>query len=266
VEMWFLKIEAIMGDVTDDNQRYHALVGALSRSVLKQVSKYVQKPPETNKYKGLKDLILNNYSDTDEQKLDKLLGGMQLGSKKPSILLGEMESLSCDRFSKEMVENLWFKKLPEEYQDILISVPNASRKDTADKIKTMFDSREARRSSSSCVAAISQPQQQTGSVAVGDVMDMFKDLTREFSNTLQSNEHIHRQRSRSYSRGRSASRSRDVRNGQRRRNLCWYHRKFKVNAIKWIKPCDWQPEQARKTSSTYTRWRRWILVFQHHIA
>ena len=58
-------------------------------------------------------------------KLDRLLSGLQLGDKKPSQLLREMQSLATDQISEPVLTNLWLQRLPTHAQEILSCMESA---------------------------------------------------------------------------------------------------------------------------------------------
>lgn len=71
-----------MNRVTADKTKYNAIVAFIDGTILQQVSDLVLNPPLVDRYKSLKDRILERFADSDESRLRKLLTGISLGDKK----------------------------------------------------------------------------------------------------------------------------------------------------------------------------------------
>lgn len=120
-EIWFAQIEAQFGitGTTTDISKFNTIVSSIESRILNQVSQAVLHPPENDKYKNLKDMILKEYSDTEHKKMSKLLSDMTLGDKKPSHLLNEMRRLGGANITDEFLKTLWMQRLPEQTRAII---------------------------------------------------------------------------------------------------------------------------------------------------
>lgn len=97
----------------------------------------ILKPPEKDKYHDLKQAIIDRLSESAKTKLDKLLKGLQLGDRKPSQLLREMQGLAGSQIQDAVLQNLWLQRLPSHAQSVLTSLEERSLDilaSTADKI------------------------------------------------------------------------------------------------------------------------------------
>lgn len=54
----------------------------------------VENPPETDKYKRLKETLITKFTDSHEKQMQTLLLGIEFEDKKPSQLLREMKVLA----------------------------------------------------------------------------------------------------------------------------------------------------------------------------
>ncbi|RZC31839.1 hypothetical protein BDFB_014713, partial [Asbolus verrucosus] len=59
------------------------------------------------------------FSDSEEKQLERLLTGLDLGTKKPSCLLREMKNLAADKISDNVLRTLWLRGMPQQMQLIL---------------------------------------------------------------------------------------------------------------------------------------------------
>lgn len=76
--MWFVQIEAqfAVAQVTADQTMYSYVVSTVDTEILAQVLEIITSPPATNKYETLKDRLISIYSDSKEQRLRRLLSGL----------------------------------------------------------------------------------------------------------------------------------------------------------------------------------------------
>ncbi|XP_008188179.1 uncharacterized protein LOC103310730, partial [Acyrthosiphon pisum] len=86
--IWFAQVEAQfdLAGINIDTTKYNHKICAVDTEILSQVADIVQNPPANEKYAKLKNRLVELYTDSQESKLRKLLGDMQLGDKKPSML------------------------------------------------------------------------------------------------------------------------------------------------------------------------------------
>lgn len=226
-EIWFAQIEAQFknAQVTTDLTQFNTVVGAIESRILTQVASAVLNPPENNKYKNLKDRILEAFSDSEHKKMTKLLEDISLGDRKPSQLLNEMRRLTTDGMTDELLKTLWLKRLPSQAR-VMLSTSEAELPELAkiaDKIVEVGDLNSVNQISSS-------------SQSTDALQKCILQLTKAVE-SLQKNSRFDRSRSRS--RGRSQSQS-DNRNGnssdksskKKQYDTCWYHYKFGTKADK----------------------------------
>lgn len=77
-------------------------------------------------------------ADSDAKKTHDLISGLQLGDKKPSILLAEMRRLHQGSVNDNIFRELWLNRLPPSVKGILMgsnqSLPLEQLAETADRI------------------------------------------------------------------------------------------------------------------------------------
>lgn len=90
--IWFKQLESqfLNSGITADATKYHTVVGNIETEILSQVSDIIISPPTINAYDTLKSRLIDVFSDSEERKLKKLLQDLDLGDKRPSVLLREM--------------------------------------------------------------------------------------------------------------------------------------------------------------------------------
>ena len=120
-KLWFHSIEAQfrIAGIKEDETKFYYVIGHLEEKYLKIVGDVVENPPVTEKYATLRDKLIKNLSESDAARLQKLLGGMNLGDQKPSQLLALMRMTSNQDLSEQALRNLWLQRLPAQMQAIL---------------------------------------------------------------------------------------------------------------------------------------------------
>lgn len=78
---WFAVVEAQFSSkgVKSERCKYE-----LPGEIINSVTDTIINPPQTNPYSSLKQKLIDQFSDSDERRLEKLLGGDEIGDRKPS--------------------------------------------------------------------------------------------------------------------------------------------------------------------------------------
>jgi len=223
-KMWFIQLESrfVTANITDDETKFHYVVGALDGDILTYVSDILEKPPVSNKYQKLKQVLAERLSESEEKKLKKLLRDIELGDKKPSFLLREMQQLAGGQLPEDLLKSLWLQRLPVQVQTILMtstdSLNNLSK--MADKIHEV--------SEVSTVAVVNTEKkcacQSSNSLSAFELQ--IASLTKAIEELNQRGRSSDRKDSRTYRRSRSKSHD----SSEMRNELCYYHAKFKDQA------------------------------------
>ncbi|XP_073821400.1 uncharacterized protein [Musca autumnalis] len=134
--LWFRQSESqfLNAGITQDETKYHSLVGSIGTNILNAVSHIIENPSSRNKYEAFKTAMLAEFQDSEERRLQKLLENVEMGDRKPSAVLREMRQLSSGKVSDDMLKSLWFQRLPTMIKTVL-SVST----DSLDKLAVMAD-------------------------------------------------------------------------------------------------------------------------------
>lgn len=220
--LWFYQVEAQfeLARISSDSTKYNHVLSAVDTDILAQVADFIRNPPATGKYEGIKQRLINTFSDSNEKKLKRLLSDIELGDRKPSQLLNEMMRLGGSSVTEQMLKTLWMARLPAVIQSVL-----TTSTDTLPKLAAMADK----------IADIDQSQTYavTNSTAAVVTSDMLSDITRQIAELRTE---LRSTRSRSKSRSRFPHRS-STPSRIDAEERCWYHRKFREKAKKCCAPC-----------------------------
>ncbi|GFT09998.1 hypothetical protein TNCV_1114561 [Trichonephila clavipes] len=236
VHLWIAQCDHAFtfSGISSGDTKYSALVANLDAETLSYVSDIVLSPPNSDKYHTLSQRLITQFSDSETQKIKKLLTDLQLGDEKPSHLLRKMKELSNGQLQDDFLQSLWLQRMPLHIQTIL-----SASSEPLDKLAIIADkvSEVVGASSTICAATTVPPPSQSSSCSVQPTMDSLVRQIQELS--LQAAE-LTRERNSSrhqrYSsdRRRSHSRSRSVNRGS---GICYYHRRYKEQARKCVSPC-----------------------------
>jgi len=221
--IWFAQIEAqfALSGITNDTTKYFHVISAVDTGILSQVADIIQTPPATEKYDTLKTRLIDISTDSKDKKLRKLLSDVELGDRKPSVLLNEMQRLGGNALSNELLKSLWLQHLPVTTQSCL-----AVTKGSLDELARLADQ----------VAEIGQPRS-VAAVSSDKTAELLQTLIKEVAELKLERQSRSDKAFQPRSQSRSKSRSRYRQWEQPRDDLCFYHTNFKMKAKKCVEPC-----------------------------
>lgn len=223
-DLWFYQVEAQFRNnkITRDQTKYDIVVSNLDPKYLDVVAHIIRNPPEENKYEAFKSTLIKEYQHSDEKRLRQLLQGIDLGDRKPSVLLRQMRELSKGIVTDQVLETLWSSKLPETLRAIIasINISLEEKAQTADKIQD----RSKFETSSVSQATVDPntnnfPQQSELVAQIAALTKQVETMSKKFNT-----------RSRSVSRSRNNTNNENNDNVKKGYEQCWYHFKFHENA------------------------------------
>ncbi|GFT77608.1 transposon Tf2-11 polyprotein [Trichonephila clavipes] len=236
VRLWIAQCDHAFtfSGISSDDTKYSALVANLDAETLSYVSDIVLSPPNSDKYHTLSQRLITQFSDSETQKIKKLLTDLQLGDEKPSHLLRKMKELSNGQLQDDFLQSLWLQRMPPHIQTVLSasSEPLDKLAIIADKVSEVVGS-----SSTICAAKTVPPPSQSSSCNAQPTMDSLARQIQELSlqvAELTRERNSSRHQRYSSDRRRSHSRSRSVNRGS---GICYYHRRYKEQARKCVSPC-----------------------------
>lgn len=225
-DLWFSQIEAqfSVANVVADITKFNIVVAAIENNVLSQIADAVINPPATDKFGNLKRCIIERFSESDHQKIQKLLSDVDLGDRRPTQLLNELKILAQDKVTNDMLKSLWLQRLPAQVRAIL-QASNADLSELAklaDKVMEVGDFNR--------IAAVSNATRVQDDV--GTRISRIEKRLNEFFSSKNNPRH----RSGSRNRSRNPSRSASPVVGS---EICWFHRTFKEKARRCRQPCGY---------------------------
>ncbi|GFT52405.1 transposon Ty3-G Gag-Pol polyprotein [Trichonephila clavipes] len=145
---------------------------------LSYVSDIVLSPPNSDKYHTLSQRLITQFSDSETQKIKKLLTDLQLGDEKPSHLLRKMKELSNGQLQDDFLQSLWLQRMPPHIQTVL-----SASSESLDKLAIIADkvSEVVGASSTICAATTVPPPSQSSSCSTQPTMDSLARQIQELS-------------------------------------------------------------------------------------
>ncbi|GBN20197.1 Transposon Ty3-G Gag-Pol polyprotein [Araneus ventricosus] len=122
VKLYFAQIEANfrIAGIVSEQTKFDTLVAALDPQTLTHVSDLLYTPPKDNPYTALKNRLLSEFEVSLDKKVRTLLEDLDLGDRKPSLLLRQMQELSEGLVDDTFLKTLWLNRLPVNIRTILI--------------------------------------------------------------------------------------------------------------------------------------------------
>ncbi|GFU89314.1 retrovirus-related Pol polyprotein from transposon opus [Trichonephila clavipes] len=236
VRLWIAQCDHAFtfSGISSDDTKYSALVANLDAETLSYVSDIVLSPPNSDKYHTLSQRLITQFSDSETQKIKKLLTDLHLGDEKPSHLLRKMKELSNGQLQDDFLQSLWLQRMPPHIQTVL-----SASSEPLDKLAIIADkvSEVVGASSTICAATTVPPPSQSSSCSAQPTMDSLARQIQELSlqvAELTRERNSSRHQRYSSDRRRSHSRSRSVNRGS---GICYYHRRYKEQTCKCVSPC-----------------------------
>lgn len=245
---WFVQAEAqfSISKITADKSRYYYVLAALPQEVIESIIDFVQTPPEENFYEGIKKLLVERHSLSEENRIERIISSEVLGDRKPSDFFRTLKRLAGGTINDVLIRKLWLRRLPQAINLALIShneMPISDVMTLADKIWEATKNVQLYAispSDSSPPSNISKLQKEMKEIKL-----MLNKLTTQDSRSRQPNRSVRfrsSSRSRTDSQARSSSRTRD-------KDICWYHTKFGDKASKCTTPCKYKSETASNSKN-----------------
>lgn len=224
-ELWFVNIEAqfVVAGITQDTTKYYSIISALNSEVLTYVCDIVLQPPAENKYNALKQRLIAEFSDSDQQRIKTLLSELVLGNDKPSQLLRRMGQLGGKTLDTEFLKTLWLQRLPIQTQTIL-----SISEDNVEKLASMAD--KIHETTDINVAAVQGEK--------GSSFPELNELRTQISELSKQVERLSRSRAKHNAERRDSSQRRRSNSRHRNYDKCWYHFKFGDAARRCKSPCS----------------------------
>lgn len=239
---WFriLENQFTAARINEESIKCNHVIGMLDSAMLEKFMDLIENLDPNTPYTNFKSGVISRMAVSEQSRLQQVLLGTDLGDRKPSELLSKMQSLAGDSIKSEALKTLWLRRLPSQVRAIL-AVSSEELPQLAllgDKImETMsYQCIESAATSVSSVSATSKLEEQ------------ISQLSKEFSRFRNDNQSF-----RNSSNNRSRSKSQD----RNQEKICYYHKRFGINAKKCTKWCTFNRQKSQSNSnSSENSWAR----------
>lgn len=218
-DLFFIQMESqfAVAGITVDSTKYHHVISSLDAKFLLHVSDIIRNPPAEGKYAAVKKALIDEFTDSDQKKVRKLIKEIELGDLKPSQLLKRMKDLANGKIDDDVLKQLWIERLPEAIRAVITIVDGDSAQMAlqADKMLEVqqFSNVSAVHSANPLQAEIEALRKEIATLKAGK-SDNFK--------------------------GNQQNRNRDRSKSKVRFPFCRYHYRFGDKARKCVEPCQYK--------------------------
>ncbi|KAH8320318.1 hypothetical protein KR067_006408, partial [Drosophila pandora] len=102
---------------TADDTKFNTVLASIEAPILARIA--IANQPGTGKYENLKSCILERFCESEQKKIQKLISETDLGDKRPTQLLNELNALAANKVDETFLKALWLQRLPTQVQAIL---------------------------------------------------------------------------------------------------------------------------------------------------
>ncbi|XP_037515443.1 uncharacterized protein LOC119391865 [Rhipicephalus sanguineus] len=268
-DIWFAQVEARfqVSNVTSQQAKYGHLHGALPHNLALELCDILSAPLSQTPYDTLKKAILERTAISERRRLQMLLSPTELGDRRPSQLLRQMQALlgvRASSFDDVLLRELFIQRLPPMVQMVLTTASElnlSSLAALADKVYEIApsqlpvpDTSSESRTSTTLAATLPASQSSTpnpSSSRQDDITDPRADIQRltdliasNLTTTADDASVRHFRHEQRFSRSRPNSPARFRRPSPASHSSespppCWYHRRFGESARRCTRPCGW---------------------------
>lgn len=237
---WFSAVDHIFeaNGVRTEAEKFSQLLQYLDGQQLTNICDIIGNTVDQTKYSSAKDRLISVHGQTRSQEITSLLKDTQVEEgMKPTIVLTKLKNLAGPNFDKDLLREIWQKKLPPRIREIVSACGDTLEKqaEIADRVHECYE----KTPQASAVAAATTTQ--TSDVSQNASMDvmfaMLKNLQVQVSEIQRDSRS--RQRSPTPYRNRRRSSSRARSGPQMFNNVCWYHHTFQNRARKCAPGCTY---------------------------
>ncbi|XP_064481053.1 uncharacterized protein LOC135394294 [Ornithodoros turicata] len=122
--VWYLQVECqfTLAGITSQLTQFRHVVSVLPHDIASQIIDVLSAPQPSNPCDTVKKAILDPTTASESQRLQQLLTAEELGDRRPSQLLRDMQNLPGERastFDPALLRELFLQRLPSSVQMIL---------------------------------------------------------------------------------------------------------------------------------------------------
>ncbi|XP_011883567.1 PREDICTED: uncharacterized protein LOC105570738 [Vollenhovia emeryi] len=233
-ELWFAQLEGqfTISEITQDSTKYSYALSQLNSSQIKEIKDVITQPPAADKYKAVKQALIQRMSVSQEQRTRQLLELEELGDRKPSQFLRHLRTLAGNNVPDSLLRTLWLERLPQQAQMILATRTDDRLNDVAEQADRIHEM-----TNKAVVASTYTPSATSLEAKVEALIKQVASLTTHLSRDKKRDKKSERKRSR--------SRSQKSAKGANNEKHCYYHNRFGEKAQKCTQPCTYKSENEK---------------------
>lgn len=211
IELWlaFIDTQFNVHKIRNDRTRYEYTLAALDPISLAAIRDVLVTQPEENLYETLKQKLREKAGTSRLDRFNQALSDVQLGDRKPSQLLQDLQQRTEGFMTNEAVQALWLQRLPTSLATVLAAsnAPLTELGQLADRAHAISAQ------GPSAIQSVQTPEKFPSLEAIVDALEkrfQRRDQRRKSNNTETTES----------------------------QKICWYHTKFGDKARKCNPPCS----------------------------
>ncbi|XP_037931145.1 uncharacterized protein LOC119665958 [Teleopsis dalmanni] len=214
--------------ITTDKTKYDHVVSSLDSATLRNIADIVRARPAVEEYEAVKKRSIQNFADSENRKLRRLVQECQLGDSKPTHLLRTMRDLASGAMNDGAIKQLWLDRLPEAVRAV-VSISEDDLDKCAQQVDQMLEMVNY-----NSVAVINTSAQNND-----HIMKAIDALSKQVAEIKTAQK---RNRTRSQTPDRKLRHSTRTDSQVKRYSMCYYHYRFGAEAKKCSLPCSFNQQ------------------------
>lgn len=233
-DCWFVQVESQFrtSRITLERTMFDYVVQALPSEAIKSVYDVVLRCRDVdNPYTTLKTALVQRYTMSDQQRIEQLLDGTEMGDRRPSDFYNSLKLLagSSAAVNQQLLLSIWTRRLPPLVQLTIQGRTDLSHEALLASADAAF---EVCRRQSTSLFELAKPEK-----AAQNQDQRFQKLEKKLIEVIENRfSQMNTENQRSRSRTRSGSRKRD--DSENKDDVCYYHKRFGDKAKRCRKPCS----------------------------
>ncbi len=127
IEAYFYSLDFLFeaSHIVSDAAKFNIVLASVPSAKLMELGTLIEAAPAVGKYNYIRQKLVENFTESQQRRLQRVLKELLLGDRRPSELYNDMRRTAGPALSESILHDLWVSRLPPYTQAAIIatSVP-----------------------------------------------------------------------------------------------------------------------------------------------
>lgn len=121
--LWLAHVELQLSraGITDDAEKFYSVVEEFDEKMFSRMQQLINNPPTNEKWTTLKQNILREFAESQNERYDRVFRSLTMGDMRPSQLFDKISELA-PQLPADLKYKLWIERLPESLRIHLLVI------------------------------------------------------------------------------------------------------------------------------------------------